>query len=167
MWQWRPYAAEMIRDLSGHIRPSEFMGLAWTPRWAIQQQLGLGRIAVPSAFPWMCGVTMKADVRATRHQQMLSCDSSMIIRPTQVWTEKCQLSLASYNIFGGRDFDLDGLVNQDLSSWKWSGNGHFITTQQASLMHANFFKHDICCQMLSFEKDFTESAFSIIFINWK
>jgi len=63
----------------------------------------------------------------------------MIIKPTQVWTEKCQLSLASCNIFHGKELDLGSFVNQILSSWKWSGSGLFINTQQASLMHANFF----------------------------
>lgn len=123
----------------GHIRPSKFMGLAWTPHWAIQQQPMLGRITISSAFPLMYGVTMKADVRATRDERILSCGSSVIMKPTQVWTEKCQPPLASYNIFGGTDLDLDSLVNQTPSSWKQSGNGHFITTQQASLIHANFF----------------------------
>lgn len=36
------------------------------------------------------GLTMRADGRAATDWQIISCGSSTIIIPTQVWTEKCQ-----------------------------------------------------------------------------
>lgn len=60
VWQWKLYAAEMIHGLRGHIRPSKFMGLAWTLCWAVQQEPTLGRTTIPSTFPLMYWVTMKS-----------------------------------------------------------------------------------------------------------
>lgn len=133
-----PYAAEMIHGLSGHIRPSKFMlafdtflsysAAAWAGQnnhflcissdvWCDYEGWFEGNRTLTNTFLWIF----------YNHQTHPAFDRKMPSVFSFLWC------------FLWKRFKVDSLVNQNVSSWKWGGNGHFINIQQASLMHTFFF----------------------------